>query len=153
MNTVDYQLLRDTIDADSQALALATAGDRSGCAARVSSILPETITETYITERTIFDIFSADATLGEEFMQALEGVAAGDPSATPPRPSNPIVARALKWMQPNNGGVNVGNIAVRNMIDSFASAGLITQSMADAVKSVAEQPATVTPEDIERAGY
>jgi hypothetical protein len=149
---MDYQALHDAIAADPGASALAGAGDRAGCAARAAQLLPPAVASTYVNERGIFAAF-ADPADGERFMQGLETVAAGLPAATPPVPANPVVKRALAWMQPNNGGIDVGHPGVRAMLDQMAAAGAITAAAAATVKALAERAPDVTAEDVERAGF
>jgi hypothetical protein len=141
--------LLSAIEADPTVKALADAGNDAGCAARLAAVLPPAVRSTYVNERAIFAAFPnpADA---EAFMQGLEAVAAGQPNATPPVPGNPIVKRALDWLAPNNGGVDVGNPAVRVMLDRMAAGGAITTAAAATVKALAQSPASVSAADVSR---
>lgn len=56
--------------------------------------------------------------------------------------SNAVIARALRWISPDNGGVDVGNSIVRAMLDQLAAGGAITQTAADAIKAVGERTTT-----------
>jgi hypothetical protein len=134
--------LHDLINANAEAKALADAGNDRACAAVISAALPPTIGEYMLTERGVFKAFAnpADA---ETVMQTLEAVAAANPADVP---IGPVVKRALKWMQPNNGGVDVGNAALRQVLD-----GILQPSHAATIKALAEVPQTVSTDQVSAA--
>jgi hypothetical protein len=146
------QELHDIIIADSTAKSLADQGKDKDCVEYLSTILPKTLVSTYINERGVFATFpnQADA---EQIIQALEMVADGQPDAVPPVLPNPIVARALVWMQPNNGGIDLSYPAVRNMLDQMAQLGAITTDQVNTLKALAEKPTKVPVDDVSRVWY
>lgn len=66
-----------------------------------------------------------------------------------PKPGNPSVASvhaAARWTiryVMSADGIDVGHPRTRAMLDSMASAGIVTQAEADAIKALALQPQTV----------
>lgn len=140
--------LLTAIDADTQAKALADAGDDAGCANRLRAVLPPVLVSRDVTERGVYQALGPAA--AEAFLQGLEAVAAGDPTASPPRPGNPVVARALKWLEPAQGGLDVGSAATRAEIDQIVAAGAITADSAATVKALGEGPAPVSAADVSR---
>jgi hypothetical protein len=134
------QQLRDAIAADPAAKALADSGDDAGCAARLAAALPPAVATTYVNERGIFAAFTnpADA---EAVMKGLEAVAQ----------SNPVVRRALAWLAPNNGGIDLGHPGVRAMLDQLRAGGALTPAAVATLKALAERPAAVKADDVSRA--
>lgn len=65
----------------------------------------------------------------ETFMVGLEAAAE----------SNPVVERALKWLEPAQGGIDVGHPTTRAMLDSLVTAGAITSQSAALVKAAGER--------------
>lgn len=146
--TVDE--LHDAIIADPTAKALADAGNDAGCAAQMAAILPPVVSSVYLNERGVFAVF-ADPTDAEAVMAALEAAAAGDPAAVPPIPPNPVLKRALTWLQPQNGGIDLGHPGVRAMLDQMAAAGQIQPAAVATLKAQAERPPVVLAGDVSRA--
>lgn len=134
--------LHDAIAANDEAKALADAGNDAGAAAAISATLPLTIGEFMLTERGVFKAF-ANPTDAETVMQTLEGVAAANPADVP---IAPVVKRALKWMQPNNGGVDVGNAALRQVLDA-----ILQPAHAATIKALAEYPQQITDGQVSEA--
>jgi hypothetical protein len=143
------QQLHDAIYADATAKALADAGNDAGCAARMQAILPPTLGPCYVNERGVFAAIP-DPTAAEAFMQGLEAVAAGNPSANPPVAPNPVIARALKWMATDSIGIDVSFASVRGMLDQLAAAGALNAASVATIKALAQQPAVVTADDVSR---
>jgi hypothetical protein len=134
----DSQLLA-AIQADSQASALAAAGNDAGCAARIAATAAPVLVSTYVNERGVFAAF-ADPADAEHVMEALEALA----------PTNPVIKRALDWMQPNNGGIDLSFASVRTMLDQMAAGGAITTAQAGTLKALAQQPVNITAADVSR---
>lgn len=82
--------------------------------------------EHFVTERGVYWALGPSA--GEAFMAGLEVTAQ----------SNPIVARALKWLAPAEGGIDVGLQSVRSLLDQLALASAITSESAEAIKALAQ---------------
>lgn len=139
--------LHDLIAGDAQAKALADAGDDAGAAARASAIAPEAVAQCIINERTVFAAFPNPAD-GEAVMATLEAVADADPVQVP---HAPIVARAVRWLRPGEGGLDVGHPSTRAMLDALTGQGQLTAERVAVVKALAEQPQTITAEQVSRA--
>ena len=132
------------IVADPTSKALADAGNDSGCAAAVAPLLPAILAPKLVTERGLFDAFPnpADA---EAILQGLAAVA----TANPP---NPVVARTLRWLSPDLGGLDMGNPNVRGMIDQLAAQvpTIFTAARVAILKAIPLVPQAVTAADVSR---
>lgn len=133
--------LHDAIQADAAAKALADSGNDSGCATRMAAVLPPVLASYRITDRGIFAAFPDDPDAAEDFMAALEALA----------PTTPKVKRALAWLEPANGGVDLAFASVRSMLDQLASASVLDGPTVSTLKALAERPAVVTASDVSRA--
>lgn len=132
----DAELLA-AIMADATAKGFADIGNDSACAIRMSAILPPVLVPTYLNERGVFSIF-ANPSDAEAVMTGLATVAT----------SNPVVARALTWLAPNNGGIDLSNASVRTMLDSLV--GTLTSEAVATLKSAAEVPQVVSVDQVSR---
>lgn len=138
---IDIDTLHDEIYANATAKALADSGDDAGAAAVIGPTLPKlVVSPTFVTERAVIAAFTNPAD-GEAVLTAVEAAAQ----------SNPLVARALKWLQPANGGIDFGNPAARRMFDSFAASGVLTAAQVATLKGLAEVPPPVTYVDVSAA--
>ena len=144
------QEIHDAIAADVTAMALADAGNDVGCAERLRMSLPREIRPTLITERGVYAAFP-DPAAAYAVMEGLKAVALGNPGAVPPIPPNPSFARVLGWMDPSQGGVDVGNPTVRGMLDQLEAGGVIAPVANETIKKLAESPASVSTDDVSRA--
>lgn len=72
---------------------------------------------------------TGDPAQGETFMQALEAI--GE--------SQSLVKRMLKWLQPGDPGLDMGDPHVRSTLDALVAAGLSAPAVT-AIKAVAEVP-------------
>lgn len=133
------QELHDLIFADATAKALADAGNDTAAAERVSEIAPKEPVSTLITERTVFAAF-ADPAEGETVLQSLEAAAQ----------SNAVIARAIQWLKPGEGGLDIGHPSARAMLDSLQQAGVLTASQVTTIKALGEQSPRITPDDVSR---
>jgi hypothetical protein len=80
--------------------------------------------ERFINERTIFSVLGgAD---GEAFMQGIEAASL----------QNPVIKRALKWLEPNQAGVDIGLPLTRDMLDSLVAAGALNAESVAAVQAL-----------------
>lgn len=121
--------LKTAIDADPQALTLATAGNDAGCAARMSAILPSVVASRVVTDMDIPDAI----------ITALETGA-----GTIPR-----VARFLARLA--SSGVDIGEARVRTACDKLAAAAVINATQRDTLKDLALQPQTITADMVSLA--
>lgn len=135
--------LHDIIHGDTAAKALADAGNDEGAARRAAEIA-RVPAPALATERTVFAAFANPAD-GEAVLTALEAAAAGNGATAR------VVKRALRWLQPGEGGLDVGNASVRAMIDQLAAGGVLTPTQAATLKGLGERPATVSASDVSRA--
>lgn len=131
--------LHDLINGDPAAKALADAGDDSGCAARVSAIAARVTVSTLITERTVFAAFTSPFQ-GEEVLQRLEIAAL----------SNAVVARAIRWLKPGEGGLDIGHHSTRAMLDALQGAEVLTAEQVMVIKALGEQPQAIHHLDVAR---
>lgn len=131
------------INANPTALAQVTTGQDNACAATISATLAPTLVPTLISERSLYSAFAnpADAL---QVIEALTGLAAGNPDASPPVAPNPIVASVLSWLAPNNGGVDVSNPAVIAMLGEMVAGALITQAQSDTIQALAQVPTDIS---------
>lgn len=132
--------LHALIAGDAQAKALADAGNDSAAAARAAEIAPAEAFSNHITERSLYAGF-VDPAKAEEVLQRLEQAAA----------SNPVVRRALKWLSPAEGGLDVGHVSVRAMIDTLVSASVLTPEQATTIKSLGERPQSFSADEVSAA--
>jgi hypothetical protein len=135
--------------ADPTAKAMADAGNDSGVAARIASLQPPDVVSRLVDERGVYNAFPnpSDALA---VMTGLATATAGNPSATPPVPANPILLKVLEWMTPPAGGVDVGNAAVRAQLDSLQASGVLTPASVATLKALAEQPAFIDYAQVSR---
>ena len=104
--------LKKLIESDTEALRLASTGAADLCAARCRQIAPKVTQPTMVTERSILNLY-ANPMDAETVMATIEAVAQ----------SNPIVKRALKWLQPGADGLDVGDARMRELLTTPAQAG------------------------------
>jgi hypothetical protein len=97
--------LKKLIEFDPEARKLAESGAADLCAARCRAIAPKETRETLLTELSILRL-SADPIAAETILQTMEAIAE----------QNPLLKRALKWMQPGAPGLDFGNPVVRSML-------------------------------------
>jgi hypothetical protein len=84
------------------------------------------------TELTVMDAFAkanGDPAGAETCLDKLTTAASG----------NPLLARALAWTKPGAPGLDMGNPAVRAMIDSLTAANVITSAEQAILKSIGER--------------
>ena len=126
--------LKLLIDNDTQAKDYADAGDYISCAERCMEIANGEIrTPTMVTSRGIVAAFS-DPTEGETVMQIFEQAAI----------QNPVLKRALTWLEPANGGVDIGAPATRALLDSLATLNIITSAQTEILKALAVFPPEIS---------
>lgn len=137
------EALRAAILADPAAAAFAAVGADGDAAAAVAATLPPTTRPTYVTTRVLHAAFGPDA--AEAVLGAIAAAAA----------SNPVLARVLTWVDPNQGGIDVGNPITREQLDALAAAGVLAAGQVAAIKALAERPAAVSASDVTRVmqGY
>jgi hypothetical protein len=146
---MDYQALHDAIAADPTALSLVNAGDRAGCAARMSAVLSP-IPSRYIPVNTMI------------YWGALTGVRA-KMQKTANDDTSPVQSLAISYMDmirsANSPGLDTFDpniVGPGGMLDGFTAAGVFAGDGAGSkahLLTFAMTPAVVTADDIERAGY
>jgi hypothetical protein len=136
--------LHDLIAADPDAKAKADAGDDIATALRSTELAPSVVQEYWVTERGIFAAF-ADPIEGETVLQTLEAVAQSESLFAP------IIKRALKWLTPSNGGINVGHPGLRILLDQLVAAKVFSSDQVGTIKALAEVKQVVSPDAVSRA--
>lgn len=131
--------LLSAINADPTALSLATAGDDSGCATRLSATLPPTVASKFKDGSGLVGAFSNPAD-GFAAIQALQSASA----------SNPLLAYILPWLAPGSVGLDMGNPAIRAMLDQLQAASVLTADAVTTLKAIAEVPVAVSAGDVSR---
>lgn len=112
MSQLTTSQLLDLIDSDQLATEMATAGNDSGCALRLREIAPKQRVQLLLTERGLYEYLGPQ--VAETILQKLEAV--GE--------QNPIVRRALKWLEPANGGLDFGSMTTLVMVDQLTQSGV-----------------------------
>jgi hypothetical protein len=133
--------LHDAILADAAAKSLADAGNDAGCAARMTEILPPTVVRRMADWSTIATAFATPSD-GVAVVEAIK--AAGS--------ANAVVAFFLPWLDSTSpSGLDLGNAAVRGMLDVLAAGGAVSAQAAAAIKGLAEEPTVITPGQVSDA--
>lgn len=134
--------LRALIASDTQAAALATAGDDAGCAARCAAIAPkELLPSVLVTELTMFNYFTPQD--AEAIIQQMEAVAG----------SNAVVKRVLKWFYPPAQGINFAHPTVRALLvtpTNQGGLGFTAQQVAPLLAAGEVEP-TITADQVSEA--
>jgi hypothetical protein len=109
--------------------------------ARILSIGRTKLIDRNIGYGTVMEVLGAED--GAAFLDALTALAAT---------SSPV-KWALKLL--DRGELNIGSAATQEQMDALASVGVMPQSVADALKSLAIVPDVITPQDVQTAleGY
>jgi len=93
------------------------------------------IVSTWVSEREII-MGATTLAVGEAFMQKLETGAV----------SNEVLARAIKWFAPSEGGIDVGDEKMRSTLDSLVGLYGITQAEINFLKGFAEK--NISPAEV-----
>lgn len=124
---MDYAVLTSEIQNDPLARGYAGMTDAERLAS-LRAVNRTKLTSPYmITDRGVINAF-ANPVDGETCMQGIEAASQ----------SNPLVARAIKWMQPANGGLDIGDVKTHAIIDVLSGAGAITAEAATTLKAIAQ---------------
>jgi hypothetical protein len=134
--------LKTLIESDSEALRLASTGAADLCAARCRAIAPKETREILLTELSILRL-SADPIVAETILQTMEAIAT----------QNPLLKRALKWMQPGAPGLDFGNPVVRQMLTMPVDQGGVglTEEQARPLLAAAEVEPSISGADVSTA--
>jgi hypothetical protein len=134
--------LRKLILSDREAKKLAESGAADMCAARCRAIAPKETRETLLTELSILRL-SADPITAETILQTMEAIAT----------QNPLLKRALKWMQPGAPGLDFGNPVVRQMLTLPVESGGVglTEEQARPLLAAAEVEPSISGADVSTA--
>jgi len=139
------QQLHDFIHANAEAKALADAGNDAGCAALISPSLPKVRRETRMSYLSIAAVLGPDPV--RRLIHSVEGASAND-----------VFLQKIKLRMEGNDGVDLAHPATRGMLDQFAAltenstipSGL-TAADAAAIKALADQPQTVSADEVSAA--
>lgn len=133
--------LREIINNNLTAKNLADNGNDAGCALAIQADLPfEIFTGHFTGELGILALFD-DAASGETCLQKIESIAE----------INPIVKRVLKWIAPNAPGVDFGDSRIREMVEYFYVAELITEFERNTLLRAGEKQVSISANDISTA--
>lgn len=83
--------------------------------------------DTRVNELGLVNAFANPAD-GEVALQKLEAIGQ----------ANSLVGRMLDWLKPGAPGIDIANVKVRAMLDSFVAASGITETEANTIKSLGE---------------
>lgn len=134
-----YQL----ITSDEIASELFAQAKDDECAARCNSIAIATHQPTgLMTERGLYQALGP--VMAETILQKMAGYAAANQSYSA------VVARSLRWLEPNNDGVDFGDPTVLGLIDALTAGGLLTVEENAAIKSLSLKKPTYTAAQVER---
>jgi hypothetical protein len=140
------EALKALIDSDEHATQLASVGDDANCAVRcmeIADLVNMNIEQ--LTDRGLYK--SLGPLVAETILQKLEGYAvAGQTHST-------IIKRFLKWLEPNNGGVDFGDPGVLTLIDGLTVGGLFTTEENTALKSLSLRQPIINADDVTQAMY
>jgi hypothetical protein len=140
--TMSPEELRALIESDTEALRLASTGAADLCAARCRQIATKVQRPTMVTELSILNLYPnpADA---ETVLQTIETVAG----------VNPIVKRALKWLQPGAPGLDIGDARTRSLLTLPIEAGGIglSQELAGPLLGAADHEPEISGADVSTA--
>jgi hypothetical protein len=140
--------LKTLINGDPAALAAFIEKDDSACAARCSAIALKVHKETTYVERTLYKALGP--MVAEPLLQKVEAYAAG--ATIPFTQENAlrfIVKRAIKWLQPSEGGWEFGSTNSLTMVGALLQAQVITQPEYDAIMNLSLVPQIITALDVE----
>ncbi len=134
--------LKTLIESDPTASSLAASEDYSTLSKRCSELVPPKLNPTPLTELSILNLI-VDPVKAETILQTIEAVALG----------NPLVKRALKWIQPGAPGLDFGNVVVREMLTKPLEDGGLGLDPLDVAPllQAAETPQMFTPIEVRSA--
>jgi len=132
--------LRNLIASDEQASSLAAAGNDTACAVRCCSIADPAPYSRLIGELGILALF-ANPVDGATVLGKLNAVSE----------SNPIVAIAVKWIQPGAPGIDLGHASTRAMLEMLRDADVFTETEYATLKLAGEQQPIITDADVSAA--
>jgi hypothetical protein len=142
------------IAANPTAAALAASGNDVACAAAITATLPPVSVSTLIDQRSLCSAFTAPSLNPSDvptLLSVLSTLAtAGFPAASPaPIPANPLAGLVLAWLAPSEGGVDVTNalvIEVLTLLNTSTIDGvpLLSSEIADTIVALGQRPATIT---------
>ena len=135
--------LKTLIESDAEALALARSGAADLCAKRCMQIAPKIRQSTTLTERGLYN--ELGPTMAEIILQKLEGYAAAS------QEYSALVKRFLKWLEPNNQGVDFGLQSTLDMAGLLAQGGLLSAPEYAAISGLSLVAPTITGADVSTA--
>jgi hypothetical protein len=140
---MDPHVLKALIESDTQATALAVAGDYFACASRCMVIAEKVRGERILTERGLLDVLGDE--MGESILQKLQGIAASA------HPKAGAIARFLVWLIPTNGGFDFGSTKLLTIAYQLLQAQVLSQPEYDALIALGLFSPTITAYEVEYA--
>lgn len=134
------QQLHDLIIADTQAKAMADAGNDSGCAERCSVIAPKVRKQHRLTELGLYAELGVQ--VAEPILAKMEAYA-----GTYKAP----VKRMLKWLQPGSQGLDFGDAQTLQFLGLLQAEGVLTQPEFVALNEISLVPDTILPAQVSDA--
>lgn len=135
--------IRTAILADPQLRTLAEAGNDDGVARELSTRASGVPSGELYTERSMFA--ELGPVVADSILSKLEQFAASGNSG------GSVVARGLKWLQPNNGGLDFQHPSLVQMLAGLHVAGVITADELAALRGLGLRPQTITHQQVSRA--
>jgi len=135
--------LKSLIESDAEATALANAGNDEACAIRCGVIAPMVRVSTTLTERGLYK--ELGPVMAETVLQKLEGYAAAEQAYSA------LVKRFLKWLEPNNDGVDFGLKSTLDMAGALTQGGLLSTEEYASINSLSLAPQKFTAAQIGEA--
>lgn len=134
--------LRQLVQSDAAALAMADARDWVACAARCRAIAPRIVVPHLVAELGILSAY-ANPTDAVTVLAVIDQVAQ----------ANPVVAVAQKWIQPGAPGIDVGDQRTRAMLTApIQSGGLgLSSDLARPLLALAERSPDITARQLQAA--
>lgn len=132
--------LFELIQSDSQAAALAAAGNDAGCAVRCNEIAPKVLAETRLGYISI--AAALGASVARRLIVSVNAIVSQDPLVEAHKPYLVGV------------GIDVANADVRGMLDAFAASqvpGGMTEDDAAQIKAMAERSQNITANQVSAA--
>jgi hypothetical protein len=135
--------IRAAIISSPELRALIESGNDQAVADALSLNADPVPTGELYSERALFN--ELGPIVAESIMAKLEQFAAGSDS------SSSVVARGLKWLQPDQGGIDFQNLALKQMLTGLQVAGVLTADELAALTSLGLRPGVVLGADVSRA--
>jgi hypothetical protein len=138
--------LKSLVDSDTQATAMAEAGNYADCALWCSEHAPKVPgPERRITALSLLRAFGDHPEKGADAWRKLKQVGEAD------NPMGWIVSVALEFMGPSGAGLDIAHPSSQGMCDALLMAGVWSEEQANTIKALGLVASTITAADVEQA--